>query len=213
MHDDLGLNESQLKVASALVGAVKARGLPKRAAIIVIETGIVESTLRILANPSVPESMDIPHEGEGTDHDSVGPLQQRVPMWGTAEDCMHPVRSANKFLDHLVELGWHSMTTGEAAQAVQVSAFPDRYQEQERLAAQIVDAMWNQSTEDDDMRAIVFAFDNSTWVTDPWYRSRTELVNDDAVTEWKEEMKQLGVTVIGGHINPSQAKKIPVSKG
>lgn len=137
-----GLTPDQVAVARGLIGAVQARNLPVRAAVIVIETGIVESGLRILANPNVPESLSIPHVGVGSDHASVGPLQQQVPMWGTAAVCMNPASSAGLFLDRLVAFDWQSMPTGTAAQTVQVSAFPDRYQVQEATALQVVAAIW-----------------------------------------------------------------------
>ncbi|HEY8828029.1 MAG TPA: hypothetical protein VIM17_09760 [Jatrophihabitantaceae bacterium] len=50
MPDDLRLNAAQLANARALIGAVKARRLPRRAAVIIIETAIVESSLQIYAN-------------------------------------------------------------------------------------------------------------------------------------------------------------------
>lgn len=135
---------AQLAHAAAMVDEVRAYGLPERAAVIVIETALVESSIRVLANPNVPSSMSIPHDGLGTDHASVGPLQQQVPMWGTARDCMDPATSTRKFLDRLVRFDWAGMPTGEAAQRVQVSAFPDRYQQREAEAIQIVNQLWGE---------------------------------------------------------------------
>ena len=157
-----GLSATQLACATAMVAEVKRRGLPKRAAVIVLETGMVESGLRVLANTSVPASMSVEHEDAGNDHDSVGPLQQRVPSWGTAAECMDPTTSTAKFLDgananpglltlpdfrfqmvgHPQATSWDQLPTGSAAQAVQVSAFPDRYQEHEKTAQALVDALW-----------------------------------------------------------------------
>ena len=70
------------------------------------------------------------------DRDSIGMFQQR-DAWGSREDRLDPYKSAKMFF-----LGGHagqrglldfadrdSMSLGQAAQAVQVSAFPDRYQE------------------------------------------------------------------------------------
>ncbi len=156
------LDAAQAAHAAAMVGEVQRRGLPQRAAVIVIETAIVESNIQIYANPNVPASMAIPHEAEGTDHASVGILQQQVPSWGTAADCMNPALSTGKFLDgagnnpglltlpayRLGNVGypaatnWDQIPTGSAAQAVQVSAFPDRYQEHEADATAIVQRFW-----------------------------------------------------------------------
>jgi murein L,D-transpeptidase YcbB/YkuD len=136
------LDAKQIAHVKAMLAEVKRHKLPHRAAVIVIETALVESNIRIYANSNVPASMRIPHEAVGHDHLSVGILQQQVPSWGTAADCMDPARSTGKFLHKLVTFNWASMPTGKAAQRVQVSAFPDRYQKQEARAIQIVNAHW-----------------------------------------------------------------------
>ena len=54
---------------------------------------------------------------------------------------MDPEYSAGAFLDALVQVpGWQNMRLTDAAQAVQVSAFPDHYQKHEPLAKAIVEA-------------------------------------------------------------------------
>jgi len=167
------LTASQQTVALGLLTAAAeldlTDNLRQKAAVILIETGLVESNLTIYANPNVPASMAIPHEAVGTDHASVGPLQQQVPSWGTAADCMDPHRAGLKFLHGaggnpgLLTLppyrfqmvgyphatSWTELPTGSAAQAVQVSAYPDRYQQQETAAQQIVAQLWPQVLEDD----------------------------------------------------------------
>lgn len=150
-----GLGPAQWAHAQAMIAEVQAYGMPERAAVIVIETALVESEIQVLANPNVPESMSIPHDGVGYDHASVGPLQQQVPMWGTAHDCMDPAISTRKFLDRLVRFDWASIPTGEAAQRVQVSAFPDRYQQREAEAIQIVNSLWEDVVTPADRTAIV----------------------------------------------------------
>lgn len=175
----VNLTAGQAAIVRATIARVIARekGDPKRAATICVETEIVESGIRILANPNVPESMAIAHEGVGEDHLSVGPYQQQVPMWGTARDCMDPAASTNKFLDHLLGFNWRPLPTGVAAQDVQVSAFPDRYQAQEALATQILIQLWpaagadsstarQLSEEDDDMILILLAGSpNGYWLS------------------------------------------------
>lgn len=99
-----------------------------RTANLIVMCVLDESGARILANPNVPESLKIPHDGLGYDHASVGMFQQQVPMWGNAADCMDPKSSARKFVRRLQEkeltvagsAPWH-----EAVQAVQVSAYAD----------------------------------------------------------------------------------------
>lgn len=137
------LNASQTKHALVIVKTVYSRVLddPHRAAVICIETALVESEIQIFANSNVPESLQLPHEAVGSDHLSVGIFQQQVPSWGTTADCMDPAKSTNKFLDRLLAFDWRSMRTGTAAQRVQVSAFPNRYQAREWEATQVVDSL------------------------------------------------------------------------
>lgn len=64
--------------------------MPKRACLVAIATAQQESGIRVLANTGVKASYNYPHDGEGSDHDSVGIFQQR-PGWGTVKDRMDPV--------------------------------------------------------------------------------------------------------------------------
>jgi hypothetical protein len=51
---------------------------------------------------------------------------------------MNPITSSNYFFNALNRVsGWQSMSIGNAAQAVQRSAFPDRYQERAAAATNI----------------------------------------------------------------------------
>lgn len=66
------------------------------------------------------------------DRDSLGIFQQRPSQgWGTAEQVTDPVYASQKFFTALKGLGdkRYQMGMGEAAQAVQRSAYPDRYAE------------------------------------------------------------------------------------
>jgi len=64
------------------------------------------------------------------DRDSLGLFQQRPSQgWGSPEDVLNPTYAARKFFSGLVGLGKQrfQMDMGAAAQAVQRSAYPDRY--------------------------------------------------------------------------------------
>lgn len=131
----------QIEVARLTVAEAMRRHLPARAAEIAVATEMQESRMRVLANPGVPESMRIPHDGTGTDHDSVGPLQQRQ-SWGATADLMNPVTSAGKFYDKLVRIpNWQSLPLTVAAQKVQVSATPTAYAQWEGKATALVRAI------------------------------------------------------------------------
>jgi peptidoglycan hydrolase-like protein with peptidoglycan-binding domain len=142
---ELGLDAAQFAHAQAIVAAVKARGLPERAAQIAIAVALTESGLRVYANHSVPESLKIPHEAVGQDHRSVGIFQQQTPMWGTCADCMNVLTSTAKFLHALERVTWQKMTNWMAGQAVQRSAFADgsNYRAHDQQAGRIVAALWD----------------------------------------------------------------------
>lgn len=112
--------------------------VPPRGWTVAVATAMQESTLRNLANSTVPESLALPHEGVGADHDSVGLFQQR-PGWGTVAQRMTPTYAAGKFFAALVKVdGWEGMPLARAAQAVQVSAFPDAYAKWQSEAERLV---------------------------------------------------------------------------
>jgi hypothetical protein len=102
-----------------------------------IATGLVESNLTVYANVKVPESLLLPHDRVGDDGHSVGALQQQVRKgangkwwWGDAKTCMDPTSSARLFYQALARLDYtRGSNPGMYAQAVQQSAYPDRYQE------------------------------------------------------------------------------------
>lgn len=116
--------------ASEIARAAKDMGLSKKAAEIGVATALVESgdPMQMYANNSVPESLNYRHDAVGSDHDSVGLFQQRDNgAWGTVAQRMDPYESAKLFFAELMKIDWENMDPGAAAQAVQRSAFPDRY--------------------------------------------------------------------------------------
>ncbi|MFT4202197.1 hypothetical protein [Gordonia sp. (in: high G+C Gram-positive bacteria)] len=123
--------------------AAKDMGLPKKGAIIGNATTLVEAgdPPKMYANQSDPETMKFPHDAVSTDYDSSGIFQQRNNgAWGTAADRMDPYKSARMFYTALAKVnGWDSMDPGAAAQAVQRSAFPDRYAAKIPRATELVD--------------------------------------------------------------------------
>jgi hypothetical protein len=94
------------------------------------------------------------------DRDSVGLFQQRPSAgWGSVEQIMNPEYSARAFFGGpkgpnfgkvrglLDTRNWSSMKLSEAAQAVQMSAFPDAYQKWELSAWSWIDQI--ESVKDD----------------------------------------------------------------
>ncbi len=117
--------------AALIAGVALRRGLPPRAASIAIATAIQESGLRNL------------EYGDDAGPDSRGLFQQRPSQgWGTRAQVMDPVYAANAFYDGLLKVpGYTNMPITEAAQAVQISAFPEAYADHEPEARALASAL------------------------------------------------------------------------
>lgn len=148
------LTPRQESVALTYIAVGKQLGIPRSGQIIAIMMALQESGLRMLANPSVPASLHFPKDGVGRDHDSIGSAQQRPAAgWGTVEQLMDASYNARAFYGGpsgpnrgsprgLLDIpGWQAMDKGLAAQAVQVSAFPELYARWEPAASAIVAAL------------------------------------------------------------------------
>ncbi|MEU7769824.1 M23 family metallopeptidase [Micromonospora taraxaci] len=121
-------DSDQVANAAAIVTTGARLGLPARGWVIAVATAMQESALRNLA---------------GGDRDSVGLFQQRPSQgWGTPAQLQNPVYASERFFGTLATIrGWQAMPLTEAAQAVQVSAFPDAYATWEEAATQLVTAI------------------------------------------------------------------------
>ncbi|MFG3689916.1 peptidase M23 [Micromonospora sp. NPDC047740] len=140
-----GLDQDQMDNAKAIVQAGRDMGVPRRGLIIAVATAMQESNLYNYASGVLPESQNYPHQAIGWDHDSVGLFQQRPSSgWGAVRDLMQPAYATRQFLTALVQIpGWQNMALTDAAQAVQVSAFPWAYAQHEWRATEVVDAILN----------------------------------------------------------------------
>lgn len=114
--------------ASAIVAVGRSIGVSDAALVVALAAAMQESGLR---------NLDYGHA------DSLGLFQQRPSQgWGTVEQIADPTYSATAFfvgvqgktLGLLDISGWESMTVTEAAQAVQISAYPDAYAKWEQSA-------------------------------------------------------------------------------
>lgn len=146
------LTERQLTRAATIIATGKAQDIPARGQLIALMTALTESSLRVLSNTSAyPGSANFPNDGDGSDHDSVGLFQQRPAAgWGTVMNLMDPVWSSRAFYggptgpNHGSPRGlldipdWQTLEPGETAQAVQVSAYPDRYAVNQPVAETIL---------------------------------------------------------------------------
>lgn len=141
------LNTQQLTIAARIIAIGRQLRVSDQGIKVAFMTALQESRLRMLASSSVPESLDYPHDGVGSDHDSVNPFQQRPSSgWGTVAELMNLDYSIKAFFGGpegpnagsprgLLDItGWESMRPGEAAQTVQVSRYPDAYDKWEDAA-------------------------------------------------------------------------------
>ena len=147
------LNSTQLTHAATIIESGSGvDGVTRDGLVIALMAALTESTLRMLSNTSAyPESANYPNDGDGSDNDSLGLFQMRPQSgWGTVADLMDPVYQARAFFGGpdgpnypsprgLLDIpGWEQMDKGEAAQAVEVSAYPDRYRNYEPVAETIL---------------------------------------------------------------------------
>ena len=150
------LNRQQLTHAATIIEIGSGiDGVGRDGIQIALMAALTESSLRMLSNTSAyPESADYPNDGNGSDHDSLGLFQMRPQSgWGTVADLMDSTYQARAFYGGpdgpnypsprgLLDIpGWQQMGKGEAAQAVEVSAHPDRYNNYEPVAATILSAL------------------------------------------------------------------------
>ncbi|WJL95380.1 LysM peptidoglycan-binding domain-containing protein [Microbacterium sp. ET2] len=119
------LDDEQIGNVRTIIAVGRERGVSERGIAIALGTAMVESWLRNL---------------DWGDRDSLGLFQQRPSTgWGSADEVRDPVRATAAFFGGpadpngsrtrgLLDIpGWESMSFAGAAQAVQISAFPDRY--------------------------------------------------------------------------------------
>jgi hypothetical protein len=138
-----GLSQTATNNAYIVIEVGKSMKLPKRAYVIAIATALQETFLKNLANSRVPASLKLPHEGVGSNFDSLGLFQQRPSQgWGTAAQLMDPAQAAARLYSKLMRIdGWEDLSVAGAAQAVQRSAFPSAYAKHVDRAEEIVAKM------------------------------------------------------------------------
>lgn len=133
------LDDEQIANARIIIQVGRERGVPDRGIAIALGTAMVESWIRNL---------------DWGDRDSLGLFQQRPSAgWGTADQILDPARATAVFYGGpgdpngvatrgLLDIpGWDALPYAEAAQAVQISAHPDRYAAWEQQAYAWISAL------------------------------------------------------------------------
>ncbi|MDN5894697.1 MAG: peptidoglycan DD-metalloendopeptidase family protein, partial [Nocardioides sp.] len=151
--EEITLDRVQLGFAAEAVAKGSGMGVSDDALIIMLMTPFPEGGWQNYASTVYPETIghEYPKGAIGSDHDSVGLWQQRPQSgWGTPTQLLDPAYGASAFLGGpkgpnggspmglLDHPGWESMSKGEAAQDVQVSAFPGKYAPWEDAAAELL---------------------------------------------------------------------------
>lgn len=122
--------------ARAVIATGQRMGITPRGIVIALATVLVESgsPIRMWANQKIPESLTFPHDAVGNDGYSCGLFQQQLRQgsngqwwWGPLDVIMSPERSARLFFQRLAKRDYTRGDPGAHAQAIQGSAFPDRY--------------------------------------------------------------------------------------
>lgn len=129
----LNPSPEQIRNARTIMQAGQAMHLPARAWVIAIATSMQESQLQNIGNL-----------GATNDHDSLGLFQQRPSSgWGSADQIQNPTYAATAFYKALQGVpGWKTLPLTDAAQAVQVSAYPDHYAKWETIAGDLVNGFY-----------------------------------------------------------------------
>ena len=132
-QESLNPTSEQLSNAKAIMEAGQKMHLPARAWVVAIATSMQESQLK-----------NVGDLGSANDHDSLGLFQQRPSSgWGTPQQLQDPHYAATAFYKGLVDVkGWNTMPLTDAAQAVQVSAYPDHYAKWEKVAGDIINGFY-----------------------------------------------------------------------
>ena len=127
------LSPEQIENVKTIIQVGKDNDIPRQGIKIALMTAQQESTLLNL---------------DYGDRDSLGLFQQRPSAgWGSPEQIQDPVFAAKSFYgvnpevspNGLLQIqGWENMAPGDAAQVVQVSAFPDAYAKWDGMAEDLL---------------------------------------------------------------------------
>lgn len=147
----------QLDNARTAIRVGKEKGISPRGQIGGLSCGLVETNLKVYANPKDPPTMSLPHVAVGHDALSSGVLQQQPgktwdaqpSWWGTVQCRMDPACAYGQFYDRLkaTRINGHDynhlgISMGDFVQRVQQSSFPTRYNERMREAQALYDRLF-----------------------------------------------------------------------
>ena len=204
-NETFTLNKQQLTHAATIITVgSQVEGVTRDGIHIALMAALTESTLRQLANTGTyPESGGYPNDGNGSDRDSLGLFQMRPQSgWGSVAELMDPEYQAAAFFGGssgpnypsprgLLDIpGWQSMGKGEAAQAVEVSAYPDRYNDYEPVAETILTSLTSSASSTSsgaqsatavtESSRVVFPLPEGTWVLTGDFGPRIDPITEES---------------------------------
>lgn len=209
------LDRTQLTHAATIIKTgSRTPGVGRDGVLVALMAALTESSLRMLANTSAwPTSAGFPNDGNGGDHDSLGLFQMRpLAGWGSVADLMSSTYQARAFFggdsgpNHgsprgLLDIpAWRSLPKGAAAQAVEVSAFPDRYARFEPVAEKILTELTTPVTGVSTVAEpgrVVFPLPAGTWTATSPYGYRADPVDGSrSLHTGADYAAQLGTPVL-----------------
>lgn len=132
----LSFGSGPVNNGKAVIAAGVALEVPEHGIVAGLSAAMQETRMLNLANPHVPDSLALAHDGLGADRDAVGVLQQSA-AWGPAGQRMSPAAAAMKFFTAMRAVpGWETMPAGELAGLVQRAAGPQTYLDEVPAARQ-----------------------------------------------------------------------------
>ena len=118
----------QLKNARIAFNTANRLNVSDKFRLALFEAILVESDSYNYANSNVPESLNYPHDKIGSDHDSLGILQQRE-SWGVVGMRMNIAYATAAFINAAKYKDKPEYGASQLAQAIQQSAYPSRYEQ------------------------------------------------------------------------------------
>ncbi|MBW3068967.1 peptidoglycan DD-metalloendopeptidase family protein [Actinomyces sp. 594] len=199
------IGDKQAGYVAAIIQAGRDRGESDQNVQVALMTALTESHLQMYANSNVPESLSVSHDAVGSDHDSVGLFQQRPSAgWGGGDvtALMDAGKSAGFFFDALDawQAGGGTGSLGEQAQAVQASAYPDRYAHWEQAASQLLSSTAGVSCTGTDVSSTTgwgYPLPQAYTITSSWDPARMHPVLGYARPHWGTDIgAPLGTAVL-----------------
>lgn len=133
----LSWSDQQIRNGQIIIATGLERQIPEDGIIAGLTASLGETRMLNLANDEIPESLTLPHDGVGHDHNSLGLFQQSLTECVTVRHAMTPELAAGTFFRDLATVrAWEFGSPAQAAQLIQRSGYPQIYDEQLGAATQ-----------------------------------------------------------------------------